>query len=131
MFNFDTFPSTKPEFKKTKKPTKETEVDDDSDAFIRKIKYVDLYKYRDFDKEFYRQTISDTLELCEEEIIVPYVSQKFGLHEINNAIDYIKSKKCTGKVLIDIRQPKEKMDDDNDDDDDTKVKKEKSKTDKD
>lgn len=70
-----------------------------------------MYKYRDFDKEFYRQTISDTLALCEEEIIAPYVSKTFGLHEINDAVDFIKGKKCTGKILIDIKKPKVEKDD--------------------
>lgn len=109
-FNFDTFPATKPDFKKTKKSsTKSTKenvaADLEPDDFVRKIKQINLYKYRDFDKKFYRQTISDTLALCEDELIVPYVSQTFGLFEINDAIDYIRSKKCTGKVLIDILKP--------------------------
>lgn len=101
-YDFDTFPASRPEFKKTKKADSADKSDDD--AFVTKIKRVDLYKYRDFDKEYYRQTIADTLALCEEEIITPYVSRTFGLSEVNDAVAFIKEKKCTGKVLIDIRQ---------------------------
>lgn len=76
------------------------------------MKHINLYKYRDFDKDFYRQTIDDVLALCAEEIIVPYTSKTFGLHEVNDAVQFVRSKKCTGKVLIDVRQTG------NDDDDD-------------
>lgn len=103
-YDFDTFPASRPEFKKTKKSAAATADSSNVDAFVTKIKRVDLYKYRDFDKEFYRQTIADTLALCEEEIITPYVSRTFGLSEVNDAVKFIKEKKCTGKVLIDIRQ---------------------------
>lgn len=103
-YDFDTFPASRPDFKKTKKAAAAGADSSDVDAFVTKIKRVDLYKYRDFDKEFYRQTIADTLALCEEEIITPYVSRTFGLSEVNDAVEFIKEKKCTGKVLIDIRQ---------------------------
>lgn len=54
------------------------------------------------DFELYRQIIDDTLSLCTEEIIVPYISQKFSLNDVNDAVEFIKEKKCTGKVLIDL-----------------------------
>lgn len=97
-YNFDTFAAAKPEFKRTSAPA------DDEDAFVRKVKHLDLYKYRDFDKEFYRQTVDDVLALCAEEIIVPYTSCQFGLHEVNEAVEFVRSNKCTGKVLIDVRK---------------------------
>lgn len=98
-YNCDTFAAAKPEFTRTAAPA-----DGDPDAFVGKVKHVNLYKYRDFDKEFYRQTVEDVLALCAEEIIVPYTSRTFGLHEVNEAVDFVRSKKCTGKVLIDVRQ---------------------------
>lgn len=118
FFNSVTFPDTKPEFKKTKKskekPTDETTAKDSQNnkmefSFIDKIQHVDLNKYRYQDIEFYRQTILDTLELCDEELINPHISQIFGLYEINKAVDYIKDKKCTGKVLIDIKKKEQKL----------------------
>lgn len=98
-YNFDAFAEGKPEFKRAAAPE-----GDDPDAFVRKVKHIDLYKYRDFDKDFYRQTIEDVLALCAEEIIVPYTSREFGLHEVNEAVEFVRSKQCTGKVLIDVRQ---------------------------
>lgn len=119
LYDASTFPSTKPEFKKTKK---KKEQDDDKsdkddvvpveDAFVAKIQCVSLSDERDKDKELYRQTIEDTLALCEEEIIAPYVSKIFGLSEVNDAVEFIKGKTCTGKVLIDIQKVMEKKDDD-------------------
>lgn len=97
-YDCDTFAAAKPEFKRTSAPA------DDEDAFVRKVQHLDLYKYRDFDKEFYRQTVDDVLALCADEIIVPYTSCQFGLHQVNEAVEFVRSKKCTGKVLIDVRQ---------------------------
>lgn len=117
-YNPDTFATTKPEFKKSKKSKESTEEEGDGDAFVSKIQHVNLYKYRDFDKDFYRQTIADTLALCEEEVIVPYVSQKFQLSKVNEAVEFIRGKRCTGKVVIDVGQADEedgKNDDDSDD----------------
>lgn len=46
--------------------------------------------------------------MCEEEIVCPYISKKFGLYDINEAVEFVKSKKCTGKVLIDLTvEPKQ------------------------
>lgn len=53
----------------------------------------------------------DTLALSEEDLIVPYVSRTFGLGDINEAVNFIKQKKCTGKILIDINQQKDEKDD--------------------
>lgn len=79
-----------------------------------------MHKVQATDKEFYRQIITDTLALSEEELITPYVSKTFGLGDINEAVEFIKEKKGTGKVLIDVKQQKS---DKIDDDDETKKKK--------
>lgn len=108
MYNAVAFSSTKPEFKKTKKKKGDDSNVDDSDKkeqeddFLNKIQRVNLFDERNKDKELYRQIIDDTLELCEEEIITPYVSKIFSLSQVNDAVEFIKGKTCTGKVLIDI-----------------------------
>lgn len=136
FYNATTFPSTKPEFKRKTKKKKEQSDDkpdqDDlipEDAFVAKIQCVSLFDERGKDKELYRQTIENTLELCDEEIISPYVSKIFGLSEVNEAVEFIKGKTCTGKVLIDIDKvvEKEKDDVDSKNADDEKKKSEKSK----
>lgn len=83
-----------------------------------RVQHVDLFKYRKVDPDFYRQVIGDTFSLYDEELISAHISKIFPLVDVNKAIEYIREKKCTGKVLIDIkRQPtKEKKDDDKEDD---------------
>lgn len=105
FYSPETFPSTKPEFKKSSKKTKDEDSDTkktDEDAFISKIQKVDLSEYRVNDLDLYRQIIQDALSLCEEEIVCPYISKEFGIHDVNKAVEFIKNKECTGKVLIDL-----------------------------
>lgn len=65
--------------------------------------------------------------MCADEIIVPYTSSEFGLFDVNKAVEFIRSKKCTGKVLIDVRRPKEEEEnDDPSSEKDKKAKKAKS-----
>lgn len=131
LYNRATFSSTKPEFMKTKKKKdNDDNADNNKDStehennFVEKIQKVNLFDKRKNDKELYRQIINDTLELCEEEIITPYVSKIFALSDVNNAVKFIKGKTCTGKVLIDINMKveKDKNNKDNDDDDEDKKK---------
>lgn len=124
-YDFHTFPESRPIFNKTKMSKKVATTDgdgnvDDVHEFVKKIKHVDLYKYRDCDSEFYQETIEGTFALCEEEIITPHVTQTFGLHEVNEAIKVITEKKCTGKVLIDVTDSEVPKKDDKADDDDNK-----------
>lgn len=49
--------------------------------------------------------------------MAPYISQTFALGDVNKAVKFIKEKKCTGKVLIDLKLDK-KTDGDDDDDSD-------------
>lgn len=71
-----------------------------------RLQHVDLLKFRNIDPDFYRQIIDDTFALYDEELISAHVSKTFPLAEVNEAIDYIRKKKCTGKVLIDIKKQK-------------------------
>lgn len=105
------FPSTKPkeQFKKSKKGKEPTE-DENGDWFVSKIEHIDLHKLQETDKESYRQTVMDTLALSEEDLIIPYVSRTFGLSDVNEAVKFIKEKKCTGKVLIDVKEEKSGQD---------------------
>lgn len=69
-----------------------------------RVHHVDLFKYRKVDPEFYRQVITDTFSLYDEELISAHISKIFPLTEVNDALEYIREKKCTGKVLIDIKK---------------------------
>lgn len=77
-----------------------------------RVQHVDLFKYRKVDPEFYRQVIGDTFSLYDEELISAHISQTFPLADVNEAIEFVRNKKCTGKVLIDIKKQKEKKEQD-------------------
>lgn len=85
-----------------------------------RVQHVDLFKYRKVDPDFYRQVIHDTFSLYDEELISAHISKIFPLVDVNKAIQYIREKKCTGKVLIDIKrrqkEKNEKKEEDKDDD---------------
>lgn len=117
FYSAETFAATKPEFKKSSKKTADA-ADEATDSFTSKIQHIDLTKLRFDDVDEYRQLISDTLALGEEEIVTPYISQTFGLDHINRAVKFVKEKKCTGKVLIDLKLEKKADDDDDDHSDD-------------
>ncbi|KAJ8959855.1 hypothetical protein NQ318_011588 [Aromia moschata] len=53
-------------------------------------------------RHLYKTVVSDTLELANEGLIAAHVSANFNLNEINEAVQFIEDKKCTGKVLIKI-----------------------------
>lgn len=108
FYNPSQLKSLKLEYKNSKKDEKESSHDHSN--IEKRVQHVDLSKYRKTDVEFYRQLVSETLSLCEDEIISAYVSGTFKLDEINKAIDFINKKKCTGKVLIDIQQKDNKDD---------------------
>lgn len=112
FYSPEQFLQVKPEFKK---PSKQNDITTLSDSeLVSKIQFVDLTKYRQDNLELYRQTIQDTLSLCEEEIINPYVSHCFNLADVNDAVEFIKEKKCTGKVLIDVNISESAGDSDSD-----------------
>lgn len=50
----------------------------------------------------YRRTISDVIEMCEQSLIVPHISEVFKLEDINEAFNYVKDNKSTGKVILEV-----------------------------
>lgn len=102
FFDPEEFQRQEPKFEKKSPKTEEKPGNPTSDL-ISKIKRIELSDYRVNDIQMYRQIIEDTIALCEDEIISPYISQCFKLKDINDAVDFIKKKKCTGKVLIDLK----------------------------
>lgn len=110
-YNPTTFTESKPkeEFRKSKKK-KEEDKSEDADWFVSKIQHIDLHRLQETDKDAYRRTVMDTLALSEEDLITPHVSQTFALNDVNEAVKFITQKKCTGKVLIDIKQKKDSKD---------------------
>lgn len=115
------FVAIKPEFKKPSKNDGSESAELSTSDLVSKIQFVDLTKYREEDLVLYRQTIQDTLSLCDEEIITPYISNCFKLDDVNEAVEFIKEKKCTGKVLIDLKcqtKPSKKGETDSDSDSD-------------
>lgn len=106
----------KPSVKKSKEDEKLSK--EDILPIEERVKFVDLYKYRETDVDFYRQIITETLELCEDDLISAYISGTFKLTELDKAIEFIEKKKFTGKVLIEIRDEvkKAKVTEDKDDD---------------
>lgn len=91
------------------KDEKSTSTTDDTRApLASRVKHVGLLKQRSNDIELYRQVVSDTLTLCEEDLISAHVSDVFELEDIDKAIEFINEKKCTGKVLIEIKEAAKK-----------------------
>lgn len=109
FYSSEEFEKSKPDFKKSSsKKEKESTADETSpnvqtDSLVSRITLVELSEYRVNDLGLYRQIIQDTLSLCEEEIVMPYISRNFSLSGVNDAVKFIKEKKCTGKILIDLK----------------------------
>ncbi|XP_076039930.1 quinone oxidoreductase-like protein 2 homolog [Oratosquilla oratoria] len=62
-----------------------------------------LFHYRDADNEVYRQAVEDVIDLHEMNLISPHISASFSLEESSKAFDFIKERKSTGKVILEIR----------------------------
>lgn len=125
FYSPEEFVTFKPEFKRS--TSKDSPKADDPHYFVPKIQQVDLAQYRNKDNDLYRQVIQDTLTLCEEEIINPYVSETFSIDQINQAVNFIKDKKCTGKVLIDLKLKEDSDDSDDESEKDDKTQKQEKK----
>lgn len=117
FYSTSEYPKYKPDFKKSTSKKDNTPPTDETDNFVEKIQQIDLGEYRLNDVDQYRQLIQDTLSLCEDEIVTPYISQTFALGNVNQAVKFIKEKKCTGKVLIDLKLEKSTNGDADDDSD--------------
>lgn len=80
-----------------------------TDELSSKIKHIDLGQFRLNELNAFRQIMQDTLSLCEEEIVCPHISHTFDLKDVNDAIKFIKEKKCIGKILIALRSDDSKL----------------------
>ncbi|XP_035898902.1 quinone oxidoreductase-like protein 2 homolog [Anopheles stephensi] len=123
FYNASKFPTEVPEFDRPKRKEKdEKPAEAEAKAkLIQDVRHFDLYEYPDLDT--YRQMISDTIEMRSEGMIAGHISKTFPLAKIQQAIEFVQQKQCTGKVLIDVQCP----DGDDDDCPDAKEKKAKSK----
>uniref|UniRef100_A0A182YNI3 Uncharacterized protein n=1 Tax=Anopheles stephensi TaxID=30069 RepID=A0A182YNI3_ANOST len=123
FYNASKFPMEVPEFDRPKRKEKdEKPAEAEAKAkLIQDVRHFDLYEYPDLDT--YRQMISDTIEMRSEGMIAGHISKTFPLAKIQQAIEFVQQKQCTGKVLIDVQCP----DGDDDDCPDAKEKKAKSK----
>lgn len=113
LFDKEAFKDGKPDVAINKKLKIETAFEQPIED---RIQHIDLLKFRTIDQQYYRQVISDTLSLYEDDLISAHVSEVFPLERLDEAIEYILKKKCTGKVLIEVKdpvkkKPKEKRDD--------------------
>ncbi|XP_026290759.1 quinone oxidoreductase-like protein 2 homolog [Frankliniella occidentalis] len=63
---------------------------------------VSLSYYRLNDPEVYRDTVQDVLDMCEQGLISPHISQDFDLDKVNEAMEYMRARKSSGKVIINI-----------------------------
>ncbi|KAK7863774.1 hypothetical protein R5R35_009580 [Gryllus longicercus] len=63
---------------------------------------VSLRNYLVADYETYRQAVQDALDMCEQELINPYVSQVLKLSEVNKGFKKLEDTNCPGKVLIEM-----------------------------
>lgn len=82
-----------------KKSKSETNI---SKEVTDKLRTISLTDYKNEDQDKYYSIIEQTLQFCEDGLITAHVSQTFNLDQVNDAIEYIKGKMCTGKVLIKI-----------------------------
>uniref|UniRef100_A0A182KBL8 Enoyl reductase (ER) domain-containing protein n=1 Tax=Anopheles christyi TaxID=43041 RepID=A0A182KBL8_9DIPT len=105
FFNAANFPSEVPEFERPKRKEKEEKAAEAEGKakLIQNVRHFDLYEYPDLDT--YRQMISDTIEMRSEGMIAGHISKIFPLAKIQQAIEFIQQKQCTGKVLIDVQCP--------------------------
>lgn len=118
LFNRETFRNNIPEFNvKPKDRVDRTEIEK-LPPIDERIQHVDLYGYQFRDRIFFREIIEETLELYSEDLISAHVSKVFSLEDIGDAVEYIRKKKCTGKVLIDLQEKKSKEDSDESDNED-------------
>lgn len=60
---------------------------------------MDIYLYNFL---FCRQAISDVIELCEQSLISPHVSESFNLENVNDAVKLLIEDQIVGKIIITI-----------------------------
>lgn len=62
-----------------------------------------LTHYREADNAVYRQAVEDVIDMHEMGLIKPHISAMFKLEDSRLAFDYIRERKSTGKVILEIR----------------------------
>lgn len=60
----------------------------------RKLSYMFYFTSRD--------TVQDVLDMCEQGLISPHISEDFDLEKVNEAMEYMRARKSSGKVVINI-----------------------------
>ncbi|KAK6635044.1 hypothetical protein RUM44_000293 [Polyplax serrata] len=58
------------------------------------------YRINDFDT--YKSCVEDVIDMAEQELISPHVSEEFELQNVNSAFEYLLDAKCTGKVVVKV-----------------------------
>lgn len=89
--------------KKTKATLEEIETPENVE-WTERIKSVDITNYQTTDPVYYEKIANRVFDLYATETIQPKISQICDLKEINKAIQFINSKKCLGKVLVNMQQ---------------------------
>lgn len=64
---------------------------------------VSLWNYRSEDYNVYREVGDDVIELCDQRLISPHISASFTLDQVNEAVDFLRSGKSIGKVVLNVR----------------------------
>uniref|UniRef100_A0A1B0GKN5 Enoyl reductase (ER) domain-containing protein n=2 Tax=Lutzomyia longipalpis TaxID=7200 RepID=A0A1B0GKN5_LUTLO len=117
LFNREAFQASTPEYNVKPKDRLDRAEIDKLPPIHERIQHVDLYSYQYSDRDFFREIIEETLSLHSEDLISAHVSKIFTLDDLDDAVEFIKKKKCTGKVLIDLKEGKTKPKDDSDESD--------------
>lgn len=92
--------------RKKRATLEEIEAPEDLDWTAR-VKQIDITKYQSLDPEFYTKIVNQAFDLHATQRINPFVSQVFNLRDVNKAIQFVNTKKCLGKVLINTQRKKE------------------------
>ncbi|XP_065093484.1 quinone oxidoreductase-like protein 2 homolog [Ochlerotatus camptorhynchus] len=101
FYNQEKLKASKPEYELPKKKERTEQDQQNAAKLIDGVKHVDLYEHPD--EDVYRQMIADTIEMRSQGMIAGYISKVFLLNKIQNAVEFIQKKQCTGKVLIDVK----------------------------
>lgn len=75
-----------------------------STEWISKVQIVNLAKLQLTEPIVFRKCIDDAFNLFADEKILPFISNTYSLKDANKATKFIQSKKCLGKVLIDLKR---------------------------
>lgn len=46
--------------------------------------------------------MQDVLDMCEQGLISPHISEDFDLEKVNEAMEYMRARKSSGKVVVNI-----------------------------